>query len=26
VPDRFSVLLFGSPENELAKPPPVAKE
>ncbi|MEP7042780.1 MAG: hypothetical protein ABI843_06935 [Dokdonella sp.] len=26
VPDRFSVLLFAAPENELAKPPPVAKD
>jgi len=26
VPDRFSVLLFAAPENELAKPPPAAKD
>jgi len=26
VPDRFSVLLFASPENELAKPPPALKD
>ncbi|HEY0230702.1 MAG TPA: hypothetical protein VGC55_05585 [Dokdonella sp.] len=26
VPDRFSVLLFAAPENELAKAPPAAKD